>query len=246
MVESVRAHGVPVYIQIRDALRSEIMGGSLRHGQQLPTENELAAQFNVSRMTIRGSIEGLVSEGLLYRRQGVGTFVAGPRLHRDRSRPTSLSDEEDGKDVRVSVLEIKVIPASARVATALDSPQGSHVIRIKTLRYTHGTPVTVETAHILYRLFPGVLNENLEVTHLWTLLEKAGVRVGRAIQRVEAREASKSIARLMGISEGAPVLFQESTLYADDGTPVEFSYCYNRGDLYSLTVGLERGRRVGQ
>jgi GntR family transcriptional regulator len=107
-------------------------------------------------------------------------------------------------------------------------------------------PVTVETAHIPYRLFPGVLNENLEVPHLWILLEKAGIRVGRAIQRVEAREASMSVARLMNIREGAPVLFQESTLYADDGTPVQFSYCYSRGDLYSLTVGLERGRHAGQ
>ncbi len=246
MVESVRARGIPIYIQIREALRAEIVGGKVRRGQQLPSEGELAARFNVSRMTIRGSIDGLVSEGLLYRRRGVGTFIADPHLHRDSARPTSLSDDEDGKDVRVSVLEIKVIPATARVAAALDTPPGSHVIRIKNLRYTDGAPVTVETVHIPYRLFPGVFNENLEVPHLWMLLEKGGIRVGRAIQRLEAREASKSIARLMGIREGAPVLFQESTLYADDGTPVEFSYCYNRGDLFSLTVGLERGRHVDQ
>ncbi len=246
MVESVRVHGVPIYIQIRDALRSEIMDGSLRRGQQLPTENELAVQFKVSRMTIRGSIDGLVSEGLLYRRHGVGTFVAGPYLKLDRAKPTRLSDEEDSRDVQVSVLEIKVIPATAKVADALDTPPGSHVIRVKTLHYAAGAPVTVETAHIPYSLFPGVLNEKLEVPHLWVLLEKAGIHVGRAIQRLEAREASKSIARLMDISEGTPVLFQESTIYADDGTPVEFSYRYNRGDLYSLTVGVERGRHAGE
>ena len=76
--------------------------------------------------------------------------------------------------------------------------------------------------------------------YLWKLFEKAGYSVKRAVQRLEAREASKEVARLMQIREGAPVLFKERTVYADDGTPVEFTYCYNRGDLYSLTVGLER------
>ena len=50
----------------------------------------------------------------------------------------------------------------------------------------------------------------------------------------------KIVALLMKIKEGAPILFKERTVYADDGTPVEFTYCYNRGDVYSLTVALER------
>ena len=85
-----------------------------------------------------------------------------------------------------------------------------------------------------------VLNENFEAQHLWDLFEKCGYKVKRAVQRLEAREADKELARLMKIKEGAPILFKERTVYATDGTPVEFTYCYNRGDAYSLTVALER------
>lgn len=242
MVEFVRTDGVPIYIQIRESLRAEITKGILRRGEQLPSENELAAKYNVSRMTIRESIEDLVDEGLLYRRHGVGTFVAYPHLQRDHTRLTSFFDkaENEGVKVQAKLLSLEVIPATPKVAQALDIPAGSHVIRVKTLRYADGVPITVHDAHIPHQLFPSLVNENLEVQHLWTLFEKNGYRVRRAIQRLEAREASKEVAHLMKIKEGAPVLFKERTVYADDGTPVEFTYCYNRGDIYSLTVALER------
>ncbi len=242
MAEFVRTDGVPIYIQIRESLRAEIMGGQLKRGEQLPSENELAAKYNVSRMTMRQSIEDLVDEGLLYRRHGVGTFVAFPHLQRDHTRLTSFFDkaENEGVKVQAKLLGLEVIPATPKVAEALDIPAGSKVIRVKTLRYADGEPITVHDAHIPHKLFPNLVNENLEVQHLWSLFEKAGYRVRRAVQRLEAREASKEVAHLMKIKEGAPVLFKERTVYADDGTPVEFTYCYNRGDLYSLTVALER------
>lgn len=242
MTEFVRTDGVPVYIQIREALRADITGGILRRGEQLPSENDLAARFNVSRMTIRESIEDLVDEGLLYRRHGVGTFVAYPHLQRDHTKLTSFFDKAatEGIEVQTKLLKLEVIPAKARVAEALDISAGSKVIRVKTLRFADGMPITVHDAHIPYKLFPSLVDENLEVQHLWSLFEKSGYRVKRAIQKLEAREASPELAALMEIKEGAPVLFKERTVYADDGTPVEFTYCYNRGDAYSLTVALER------
>jgi GntR family transcriptional regulator, N-acetylglucosamine utilization regulator len=242
MVEFTRTEGVPVYVQIRESLRGEIARGNLKRGEQLPSEHELAAKYSVSRMTIRESIEDLVDEGLLYRRHGVGTFVAFQHLQRDHTRLTSFFDkaEHEGIEASTTLLSLEVIPATPKVAEALDIPSGSHVIRVKTLRYADGVPITVHDAHMPHKLFASILNEDLEMQHLWTLFDKCGYKVKRAVQRLEAREASKELAHLMKIKEGAPVLFKERTVYADDGTPVEFTYCYNRGDLYSLTVALER------
>ncbi len=242
MVELVRMEGIPVYVQIREKLREEITSGSLKRGEKLPAEHELAEQFSVSRMTIRESIEDLVNEGLLYRRHGVGTFVAFPHLHRDHTRLTSFFDkaEDEGIQVRASLLRLEVIPAAPAVANALDIPAGSKVVRVKTLRFANNVPITVHDAHLPHSLFASIVNENFEVQHLWDLFEKYGYKVKRAVQRLEAREADKEVAHLMKIKEGAPILFKERTVYAADGTPVEFTYCYNRGDLYSLTVALER------
>jgi GntR family transcriptional regulator len=242
MAELSRAGGIPVYVRIRETLRDEITKGTLKRGERLPPEHELAAKFSVSRMTIRESIGDLVNEGLLYRRHGVGTFVAFPHLQRDHTRLTSFFDkaQEEGVSVRAELLSLEVMPARAVIARALDLPPGSRVIRIRTLRYADDVPITVHEAYIPQKPFANIVNENLEAQHLWTLYEKCGYKVKRAIQRLEAREADRELADLMKIREGAPILFKERTVYAEDGTPVEFTYCYNRGDVYSLTVALEK------
>jgi GntR family transcriptional regulator len=242
MAEITRAGGIPVYVRIRETLRDEITKGTLRRGERLPPEHDLAAKFSVSRMTIRESIEDLVNEGLLYRRHGVGTFVAFPHLQRDHTRLTSFFDkaEEEGVSVRAELLSLEVMPAKAVIARALDLPPGSRVIRIRTLRYADDVPITVHEAYVPQKPFASIVNENLEAQHLWALYEKCGYKVKRAIQRLEAREADREMADLMKIREGAPILFKERTVYAEDGTPIEFTYCYNRGDVYSLTVALEK------
>jgi len=242
MVELTRIEGIPMYVWIREALREEITGGILKRGEKLPSEHELATKFGVSRMTVRQSIAELIDEGLLYRRHGVGTFVAFQHLERDHTRLTSFFDKAGGEgiDASASLLTLEIIPARMKVAKGLGVPVGDLVIRVKTLRFANNVPITVHDAHIPHKLFASILNENLEMQHLWSLFEKCGYKVKRAIQRIEAREATKELARLMQIREGAPILYKERTVYAEDGTPVEFTYCYNRGDIYSLTVSLER------
>jgi GntR family transcriptional regulator len=242
MVDLAGVAGIPTYVWIREALRKDIAEGIFKHGEKLPAEHELAARFGVSRMTLRKSLEDLVDEGLLYRRHGVGTFVAYLHLERDHTRLTNFFDSanREGILVRASLLVREVIPANTKVAGALNISAGDLVIRIKTLRYANELPITVHDAHIPHALFPSLIEGNLEVQHLWTLFERCGYKVKRAIQHIEAREATDELARLMEINVGAPILFKERTIYADDGTPIEFTFCYNRGDLYSLTVSLER------
>lgn len=242
MVELAKTAGIPAYVQIRETLREEISQGDLKRGEKLPSEHELAAKFNVSRMTIRKSIEDLVDEGLLYRRHGVGTFVAYPHLERDHTRLTSFFDkaEDEGIQVKATLLSLEIVPAGQKVAKALDILPGDSVIQVKTLRYANDVPITIHDAHIPHKLFADIVDKHLDVQHLWTLFEQYGYKVKRAVQRIEAQEADENTARLMKIKEKAPILFKERTVYADDGTPVEFTYCYNRGDIYSLTVALER------
>jgi GntR family transcriptional regulator len=244
-VELSRTEGIPLYVKIREALRAEITQGALKRGQKLPSEEELASKYGVSRMTVRQGIADLIDEGLLYRRHGVGTFVAFPHVVRDHSRLTNFFEMAKAKhiDAKAKVLALEVLPAKQKIAKALDIPEGEMVIRLKTLRYTDNVPVTVHDAFIPHKNFSQLLHEDLktlESRHLWSFFESYGWRVKRAVQRLEAREASEELACLMEVEEGTPILYKERTVYADDGTPVEFTYCYNRGDMYSLTVTLER------
>jgi GntR family transcriptional regulator len=242
MIDLKKSEGVPLYIKIREALRQEITGGELKRGQKIPSEDELATIFGVSRMTVRQGISDLIDDGLLYRRHGLGTFVAYPHVERDHTRLTNFFESAamKGIDARAQVLKVEVIPAKQRMANALDIAEESLVIRVQTLRFADNIPITYHDAYIPYQLFNRILSEDLESQHLWTFFERYGYRVKRAVQKLEAREASEEVARLLNLEEGTPILFKERTVYAEDGTPVEFTYCYNRGDMYSLTVVLER------
>lgn len=237
-----KSEGIPLYIQIRRTLREEINNQSLVPGQKLPSEDELAARFGVSRMTVRQGIADLIDEGLLYRRHGVGTFVALPHLERDHTRLTSFleSARQEGLEVTVHVLTAEVLPAKRKVALELKLDEGELVIRVKTLRFISGVPVTLHDAFVPCRLFPQLLQEDLQNRHLWDIFESNGFRVKRAVQRLEAREADEECATLLEVDEGSPILYKERTVHLDDGTPIEFTFCYNRGDRYRLTVVLDR------
>ncbi|MEN6300373.1 MAG: GntR family transcriptional regulator, partial [Anaerolineaceae bacterium] len=239
------AEGVPLYVKIRENLREAIKRGEYKQGEKLPSEDELAIKYGVSRMTVRQGIMDLIDEGLVYRRHGVGTFVALPHLERDHSRLTNFfeSAAKNGINVSARILTMEVIPAKQKIASELHIEEGDSVIHIKTLRYTEDVPVTVHDAFIPHKLFAPILTRDLktlESQHLWTILESYGYRLKRAVQRLEAREAGEEIAELLNIYSNAPILYKERTAYADDGTPIEFIFCYNRGDMYSLTVTLER------
>jgi len=237
--------GIPRYVKIRESLRDQILSGELERGQKLPSEDELAAQYGVSRMTVRQGISELIDDGLLYRRHGVGTFVSFPHIERDHSRLSNFFDNSNiqGIDAKSTILNIEVVPARAKIAQALVLETGEPVIHIKTLRQADDIIITLHDAYIPQRLFPELINketEILDVQNLWSRFEQYGYPVNRAVQRLEAHLADPKLAELLQIKTGAPILYKERTVYADDGTPVEFTYCFNRGDLYSLTVTLNR------
>lgn len=237
-----KSEGIPLYTQIRKSLRDDITNKVLLPGQKIPSEDELAAKFGVSRMTVRQGISDLIDEGLLYRRHGVGTFVAQPHFERDHSRLTSFveSAKEDGIDLVIRVLIADILPAKLKVAQSLSLKEGDLVVRVKTLRYAAEIPITVHDTYVPYKLFPQLLQEDLEAHHLWDIFDSYGFSVKRAIQRLEAREADDEVAQLLEVDEGFPILYKERIVFLDDGTPVEFTYCYNRGDRYSLTISLNR------
>lgn len=237
-----KADGIPLYVQIRKAIQDDILNKVLLPGQKLPSEDELAARFGVSRMTVRQGISDLIDEGLIYRRHGVGTFVAQPHVERDHTHLTNFIEmaRKEGIDLKVRLLAAEVIPAKLKVARSLSLEEGDLVIRVYTLRYTSELPITLHDAYVPYKLFPQLLQENLETNHLWDIFESYGFRVKRAVQSIEAREAGDEIARLLEVEDGVPILYKERTVLLDDGTPVEFTYCYNRGDRYRLTVVLDR------
>ena len=240
-------NGIPFYIQIRESLKDQISQGLLAPGQQLPSEDELAADYGVSRMTVRQGLASLIDDGLLYRRHGSGTFVSNSDVQRDHRRLTNFfeSCQRRGKEAYAQVVQFETILAGQAVAEALHIATGDPVVRIVTLRTIDGKPVTLHDAQLPVALFPKLQTANpqelqLESRHVWQLVEDYGYELSHVTERLEAQPADENLARVLNVSVGSPILYGARVVYATDGTPLKYADCYNRGDKVSLTVELLR------
>ncbi|WP_420645848.1 GntR family transcriptional regulator [Candidatus Leptofilum sp.] len=243
----INTTGLPRYIQARNALNAQIQAGELQPGNKLPSEDQLAVQFGVSRMTIRKSLDDLIAMGLIYRRHGVGTFVSQSTVQRDHTKLTDFfeSCRRSGRTPEARLLKKEIIAADEEMAEALGLRVGDLLIRLATLRLVDGTPITYHDAYLPVQLFPSLVEADeaslhLESQHVWQMIEKMGFPVANVVERLEAQIADAHISSVLALSEGNPILYGERVLYSDDGTPLKYADCYNRGDRFSLTIVLER------
>ena len=240
-------NGIPLHIQIRESLKAQIAQKLLTPGQKLPSEDELAAKYSVSRMTVRQGLTSLIDDGLLYRQHGIGTFVSNSDVERDHRRLTNFfeSCRRQGKEASAQLLQFEVIPVGRTVAESLQITTGDLVIRIVTLRAIDGKPVTLHDAQLPVALFPQLQIANpqelqLESRHVWELIEDYGYALSHVTEQLEAQVADEYLAGLLNISVGSPILYGARVAYATNGTPLKYADCYNRGDKVSLTVELLR------
>src|SRR5688572_7494126 len=152
---------IPLYYQLAEQIREQIKAGALKPGAQLPSERELSEQVAISRMTVRQAIAYLVQQGVLTVRQGVGTFVAEPKLVHDTLHLLSFTEEMMRGDGSVSsqVLEQLLVKCPAGVAAELDLVPEAPAIKIVRLRLSKGIPLLLETIFVPAGFCPGLEQE---------------------------------------------------------------------------------------
>ncbi len=88
-----RRSGIPLYHQIQQRLLDQIQSGELKPGKPLPSIQQIAARMGVSQMTVRQAVRALSELGVIYSRQGKGTFISGIKLERDFRQVLSFTEE---------------------------------------------------------------------------------------------------------------------------------------------------------
>lgn len=242
-----KASPVPLYFQLKQIIREQIEGGSLQPLDQLPSERELSLRYGISRMTVRQSLSELVNEGILYRRQGKGTFVALPKIDQGLLGLTGFTEEMTARGLRPEskLLSVERVDASPRVSEALSLSLDKRVIRLERLRLANGEPMALEVTHLPLRLFPGFTERDFtESVSLYQLMEiRYGIRLHRAQQVLEAGVAGLRESELLEVPLGAPLLVFERVTYSDHEVAVEVARAIYRGDRYKFTVELVRSPR---
>lgn len=233
---------LPMYYRIEQGILEQIHQGFLRPSDQLPTEAELAERHGVSRITAKRALDDLVQQGLAYRQQGKGTFVASRRI-RDVSGFGSFSDDIRGRGMTPSsqVLLFKEVFPDPAVRERLHIAEGKLAIILKRLRLADGEPVALETAYLPSSLCPGLLEEDLATRSLFaTLRERYGISPTWADAEIEARSPTRQEAAMLGSKSGMPVLEARRTTFAANFDVIECVDSVYRSDRFSFYTGRQR------
>lgn len=234
-----KSSSVPLYVQIQDALYEQIRGGNLGPGSKAPSELEIAARYNVSRMTARKALEGLVSHGVLYRQRGKGTFVAEQVVFYGLSTMLSFSRtlQTLGYEVTTKVLNQDVIPASTDVAEKLNLRPNSKVVLVRRLRHLDSKPVAIHTSFMDFKVYAPILQVDLGRESLLAAIERVcGTRVAYSKDSVRATLVSSEDMGLLEIPVGSPVLDVEGVAFTDNGQPTRYTKAIYRSDVFRLAV----------
>ncbi len=224
-------------------LRDRILSNALAPGARLPNENDLARFHRVSRVTVRRALAELERERLIERRRSIGTRV----IYRPASKPMTadiggvLANLTDmGERTSVELRSFGYVPASGWVAEALGIEPGQRVQRSIRVRSFKGRPFSHLTAHVPEPIGMTYSKAELASQPLLALLERSGVRIERASQRISAALAMPDTARALKVRVGSPLIELVRTVFDRDGRGVELLHALYRPDRYNFEMDIIR------
>ena len=216
-----------LYRQVYNELLLRIRTGIYSSGSRLPTEDQLSADFSVSKVTTRQAIEMLVSQGLIQRWPGRGTFVSEDLSGRVARSLTgfAIDIDRDRRAIGVDTLEIRSVNPSSGIASALQRDPGMIASHVKRLRTVNGEPVMCLNHYLPQPPLP----EDLEDSRDWLffrayLVKVHGIIPGRNEAVLRAISADSSMSKLLHVTEGTPVLSFRKLFFDLVDKPCEFVY----------------------
>lgn len=226
----------PLYHQLQQLLRDAIQQKLLAAGDAIPPERELAIEYDISRITVRKAISGLVEEGLLTRRRGAGTFVAR-RLEKSFSRISSFSEDmlSRGRAPRSQWISRSSGAVTPEEAMVLGLSPGAAVFRFRRIRFADDVPMAYEQTTIAGGCLPSL---DAVEDSLYEALARVGCRPVRALQRLRAVPFRSEHARMLEVDSGHAGLLIERHGFLRDGRAVEFTQSFYRGDAYDFVAEL--------
>jgi GntR family transcriptional regulator len=237
-----RAQAVPLYHQIFLQLREEITSGQRAFGSRMPTEQELSAQFGVSRITARRALDELADNHLVARKRRVGTTV----VFKSPAKPLHGNIDQAiesllnfGRATQVKLLEIETVPARPPIDEAMKLVPLTPVVRIVRVRWLDDAPLGHFVSYIPVDLAAGMTRASLKSTPMLVLLREAGVQIGAAHQTISATLADATLSAALQVEIGSPILRVTRTMIDASGRPVQHILAQFRPDRYQIRLDLD-------
>lgn len=237
--------GVPIYRQIKDLLRDEVLSGQADPNQPM-TEAQLLERFQVSRAPIRQALKELTTEGFVYRKQGKGTFpVPGVRVERPADiRSGGLYDylESAGMKPTSTISGLQRTTAPKHVQQELQIGGDEDLLHYTRLLFSEGQPVAEVVVYIRTpQDFNPSKQDLIEAGSAFTLLERAyGLILENVQHAASATAATESQATTLEVEEGSPLLLLESVFYITGGIPTAWRSAIHRAEEFKYRFSTPR------
>ncbi|MFM1991597.1 MAG: hypothetical protein RJA99_4554 [Pseudomonadota bacterium] len=231
----------PLFAQVRDTLRSDILDGRLAAGERLPSESALIARFGVSRITVRQALAELNASGLVETVNGKGSYVTRPGRGQAQGPLVGVLEamRKRGHRAHGRLLSHRTVKAPREIARALDIAEGAPVGAVTVLRFRDDVPFVLGTTWCTPEIADRLAAQDLAETDVATAIEAGlGLRSAATRVRVLAALADARLAKRLDYTEGAPVLRIVTTTIGWDQRPIAHSETDCRADMMDWRVTL--------
>ncbi len=229
---------VPLYHQIEIDLRHLIKSRVLKTDDLLPSEQALCEVYGVGRHTMRMALARLVSDNLIARKAGRGTFITQPETNRfylDRSYTRQL--QEMGMTPSARVLHAGKSVISADAPRPLHTKKGAPCFHLLRLRFANGEPIGLQDATILTELCPDIDQHDYTKESLYDVLSSHyDLSITQISHMVNAIIADEERAKLLSVAIGDPLLVVKTTAYVGDNQIIEHTTSIYRADRYEFST----------
>jgi len=238
----------PLYKQLLDVVHRQIEEGKIKPHHPIPSERSLCKEYRISRITVRQSISELINEGLLYKKQGKGTFVSPKKINQGLVRFVNFARtvQELGLKPTTKIIGNEVLPADVHIAKILDIPVTSQILKLSLLGMGDHEPLVLYESY-----FPLALGKriSMEATRrerkqlpfsTYDLYGKTtNVSPRFVVQTFEAMTADVRLVSTMKIKKETPIFMITSIFQTADYRPLEFRTALYRGDRYKFHMTRE-------
>ncbi|SHJ94959.1 GntR family transcriptional regulator [Desulforamulus aeronauticus] len=234
----------PLYIQLAEIIEGAINDGIYPQGSKIPSEQQLMKTYGISRITVRQTMDHLISKGKIIRKQGIGTFVTKEVITQTivdfiDFYPSLLSKFDN---LEAKILEYENVLPNAEEKKILQLSDGEVILNYIRQFYIKKTVIGICQACIPFDIAKHWSKEEFsEKNSIRLIQESAGVKLKDSHVTIRSVIAKPKIAEHLKISKGGPVLELRRTTYSINQRPVEYTIFNFRGDLYELNTKIAVG-----
>lgn len=228
----------PMYLQLREIIRTKIEDGEFPPGTAIPTEQELSIAYGINRLTVRNGIAALVNEGLLKRIQGKGVYVLGEKREQDLETLEGFSQMVKKKNAKPSshILVKSTRAAGHKYGKIFNLDPSDQIFYIKRVNSIDNEPYSLEEIYIPQNVVPELENIDLTVFSIYEIYNFYNIEISYSQQTLDLTRLDQSDARFLNVTSSAPLLLFTNTSYNKAESAIEYSKSYTRPDKANYKV----------